>query len=158
MVPTVAAALLLAGCAGAGPSTVPGSTGSAVSTGSVGSTDGSPSSGGGVLPTNVAPVAPGEPVPVGPTRIDASAVPGGYTGRMTLDLTGTRLTINATEGNCSTTSAELLGQDARSVSVRLVVSRTSDGICSAIARLVPLTVALAEPLGTRTVVLSEVHL
>lgn len=151
MVPTVAAALLLAGCAGAGTSTDPGSTGSG------GSTVGSPSSGGGVRPTNVAPVAPGGPAPVSPAQIDASAVPGGYTGRMTLDLTGTRLTINATEGSCSTTSAELLGQDARSVSVRLVVTSTSDGICSAIARLVPLTVALAAPLDTRTVVLSAAH-
>ena len=153
MVPTVAAALLVAGCAQAGSSTGPGSTGSVGSTGSGGST----SSGGGVLPTNVAPIAPGEPAPVSPAQIDASAVPGGHSGRMTLDLSGTRLTINATEGNCSTTSAELLGQDARSVSVRLVVTRTSDEICSAIARLISLTVPLAEPLGTRTVVLSEVR-
>ena len=147
VVATVAAALLLAGCAAASTSTDPRSTGS------VGST----SSGGGVLPTNVAPVAPGAPAPVSPAQIDASAVAGGYSGRMTVDLSGTRLTITATEGSCSTASAELLGQDARSVSVRLVVTRTSDGICSAIARLVPLTVALAEPLGTRTVVLSQVH-
>ena len=151
MVPTVAAALLLAGCAAAGTSANPGSTGP------VASPDGSTASGGEVLPTNVAPIAPGEPVPVGPAHIDASAVPGGYTGPMTLDVTGTRLTITGTEGSCSTASVELLGQDARNVSVRLVVSRTSDGICSAIARLVPLTVQLANPLGTRTVVLSEVH-
>ena len=165
MVSAVAAALLLAGCAEAGTSVNPGSAGSAGSAGSTGTSvnpgsagsAGSTAPGGEVLPTNVVPISPGEPTQVSPAHIDASAVPGGYSGPMTLDVTGTWLTVTGTEGSCSRASAELLGQDARSVSVRLVLTRTGDGICTAIARVVPLTVQLAKPLGTRTVVLSEVR-
>lgn len=160
LVPALAAALLLAGCAGAGPSTAAGSSGSPGAAAVPGSSPPGPApseSQGAALPTNILPIAPGEPAQVGPARIDATGVPGGYTGRTTLDLEGTALTVTGTEGSCSTVTVELLGEDATSVSVQLVVTTTSTGVCTAIAKLVPLTVQLAAPLADRTVVLSEVR-
>ena len=158
LVPT--AALLLAGCAQADPAGSATSTTTAsapvASAAPAPSTDGA-SPGGGARPTNIVPIAPGEPIPVGPAQIDASAIPGGYPDRVTVDLEGTGLALTGTEGSCSTATAELRGQDAVSVSVQLVVTTTSRGTCTAIAKLVPLSVRLAQPLGDRTVVLTQVQ-
>lgn len=156
----MAAALLVAGCAEAGPvdggaSAPPGSATTSepapTSDGSTGSPDGA------VLPTNIEPIAPGGPAQVGPAQIDARAIPGDHPERMTVDLAGTALTLVGTEGSCSTVTAELLAQDVTSVPAQLVVTTTSDGTCTAIAKLVPLSVRLARPLADRTVVLTEVE-
>jgi hypothetical protein len=161
VVPAVAAAVLLAGCAQTATPTGPGAApppGSATTSAPGAPSDGpTGSSGTAVRPTNIAPVAPGGPAPVGPAQIDARALPGGQAGPVTVDLEGTALTVTGTEGSCSTVTANLLGEDETSVSVQLVVTRTNDGVCTAIAKLVPLTVHLAAPLADRTIVLSEVH-
>jgi hypothetical protein len=161
VVPAVAAALLLAGCAPTDAPTGPGAApppGSATSSAPVATSDRSAGAPGtAVRPTNIAPVPPGAPAQIGPAQIDARALPGGQPGPVSVDLGGTTLTVDGIGGHCSTPTAELLGEDATTVSVRLVVTTTGTGTCDALAVLVPLTVRLAQPLGDRTVVLSEVR-
>ena len=155
-----AAALLLAGCARAGTAADAGPAQPSVSLGATavpGTSTLRALPPGEARPTNIAPVGPGEPVQVGPAQIDASSIPGGYPNRITVDLEGTTLVLTGTQGSCSRATAELQGEDATTVSVQLVITRTSDGVCTAIAELVPLTVRLAQPLGDRTVVLTQVR-
>jgi len=133
---------LLAGCAAPGATLPPGAPVNP------------PATDRSEQPSTNAPIPPGQSARVARSQIDDSALPGGYTEPMTVDPEGTQLTVTGVAGSCSTVAATLLGEDARSISVRLVTTRTSDGVCTAIAKLVPLTVQLAQPLGGRTVRLS----
>lgn len=148
-------ALVLAGCARGGPAadrvTGPGPT---PPTPSSASTTPAPTD-GGPLPTAITPVAPGAPMTINRAQVDDAAVPGGYREPATVDLAGTTVTLVG--GGCDAVRAQVLEQDGTHVAVALVHTVTHPGPCTSGATAVPVSVTLSEPLGTRTLVLSEVR-
>ncbi len=148
-------ALVLAGCARGGPAADP-VTGPAPTPPSPSSVSTTPApTAGGVLPTAITPVAPGAPSTIARTQIDDAAVPGGYREPATVDLAGTTVTL--VRGGCDAVRAEVLEQDGTHVAVALVHTVTRLRACTPQAVAVPVSVTLAEPLGARALVLSEVR-
>jgi hypothetical protein len=145
--------VLAAGCAGggSGASVQPGS-GLTVSSTTAPSTT-APSG-------SVRPVIPGTPVPAGATpvpgnQVRASALPSQFPRTVWYDKGGTELGFYGEAGGCFTSSATVVQQTDEQVIVRLVQQQPGTGAhaCPMYVRYKPMTVALAKPLGARTVVL-----
>jgi len=140
--------LLVAGCAGGG-STASVQPGSGLS---VSSTT-APSS-------PVSPVLPGTQVPAGATpvpdnQVKASALPSQFPRTVWFDKGGTELGFYGLAGGCFTSNATVVQQTDAQVIVRVVQQQPGTGTraCPMYVRYKPMTVALAKPLGARTVVL-----
>lgn len=142
-------ALLLAGCGGTPPPPPDPSTPPTVATGA-------PPGG------TSTPAVPPDPLtadpPEGTTALDASRVEarGLPPGFPTLVWTrGPRtLGVYGRAGGCTEASAQVVGQTAQEVTVRVLQTTTSPGPCTRELRYPPLEVTLAEDLGTRRVVLT----
>ena len=138
--------LVLAGCAGGG-STSPGAPGSGLRT--VPNT-----------PVTTAPVTPGTQVPPGGTEVPANQVkmttyPATFPRTVWTDNGGTELGFYGEQGGCFTSTATVAQQSDTQVVVRLAQQEPGTGshMCPMYVRYKPMTVALAAPLGSRTVVL-----
>jgi hypothetical protein len=93
-------------------------------------------------------------VPAG--QLDATKLPAGYPARVQLDDNGAVLTVQAQEGGCEHSSAELAAQATDAVHVLLIRDLTDPArVCTKELRLTQLTVRLDKPLADRKVVLEE---
>lgn len=128
--------------------------------------------GGGTLhtspPSHTATMVPGPaPVPIDPpgvhppagavvvpsSRVDTRALPFSYPKLAWTDRGGTSLGFEGEVGGCLTSRAEVTGQNATEVTVRLIQRQPGPGkrSCPMFVRYTPMTVHLAAPLGDRTV-------
>lgn len=129
-----------------------------------------PAGGAAVRPTAIMPVAPGSGPVVPVSQVDASAAPQTFGGTVRTDLTGTELQIEGASGGCSSLTAELTSQTADAVTVLLTdtgnptppplpanlgCSAAEATVGSAVEATVGLSVTLAQPLGHRTVILTQ---
>lgn len=166
LVPVV---LLLAGCAGSsqtGSSPTTSARQSSTPTREAGppsvEVSRAPAGGVPVRPTAIMPVAPGAGPVVPVSQVDASAAPQIFGGTVRTDLTGTDLKIQGASGGCSTLTAELTSQTAEAVTVLLTETGNPTPTpppanlgCTAVGAIVGLSVTLAQPLGHRTVILTQ---
>ena len=141
--------LLVAGCASGGGSNSGAQPGNQLSTGS---------------PTSTAPPAtgtvPGVGVPAGATpvpgnQVNISALPSGFPHTVWIDKNGSELGFYGEEGGCFTSTATVAQQTDTQIVVRLVQQQPGTGqhACPMFVRYKPMTVPLAKPLASRTVVL-----
>jgi hypothetical protein len=148
----VGVALLLAGCGGTpGPSPSPPDppTPPTVATGA-------PPGGTSTPPVPADPLTADPPdgtTALEPSRVEARGLPPGFP---TLVWTrGPRtLGVYGRAGGCTEASAQLVGQTAQEVTVRVLQTTTSTGPCTRELRYPPLEVTLADDLGARRVVLT----
>jgi hypothetical protein len=100
-------------------------------------------------------IAPGDDV-VAETQVDARTLPEGYPRNLVRSLDGKTLTLQAEEGGCRRISAHVGEQTAQQVVVLIAVTAAKKGqMCPDYIREITIPLALAEPLGTRTVVLRQ---
>ncbi|MGW3994383.1 hypothetical protein ACWEF6_12950 [Amycolatopsis sp. NPDC004772] len=100
-------------------------------------------------------IAPGDDV-VGETQVDARSLPEGYPRSLTRSLDGRTLILQAEEGGCRRISARVGEQTAQQVVVLVAVTSAPKGqLCPDYIKEIKVPLALAEPLGTRTVVLRQ---
>jgi hypothetical protein len=161
LVGTGALLLVVTACAGPDMSTAQPAAGgdSAAPTGSVSTSPSpSPSPNEPVPPPN----PPGKPrltvpegsTPVPPGKIDATALPSGFPREVWTSNGGTVLDIRAQEGGCGHALGEAAEQTADRVVVDLSETKAQTGqMCTMDIRYPVISVALAAPLGQRTVVL-----
>ncbi|GLZ34126.1 hypothetical protein Lesp02_63130 [Lentzea sp. NBRC 105346] len=128
---------------------------------------GSGSSAGGSTPTlgtstpaEPPGIAPGEIPPDGKpvslSKVDASALAPEYPKTVWTQGDGKTVGVIGQEGGCGKVSASVLAQDASSVKIELLETLPLEKkMCTMDIRFPPLTVALDQPLGDRTVVLSS---
>ncbi|KDN20078.1 hypothetical protein DV20_23535 [Amycolatopsis rifamycinica] len=100
-------------------------------------------------------IAPGDDV-VAETQVNARALPEGYPRSLTRGLDGRTLLLQAEEGGCRRISARVGEQTAQQVVVLITVLPAPKGqMCPDYLREIKIPLALAAPLGTRTVVLRQ---
>ncbi|WP_284745206.1 hypothetical protein [Amycolatopsis sp. RTGN1] len=100
-------------------------------------------------------IAPGDDA-IAETQIDARTLPEGYPRTLVRSVDGKTLTLQAEEGGCRRVSAHVGEQTAQQVSVLIAVTAAKKGqMCPDYIREITIPLALAEPLGTRTVVLRQ---
>ncbi|WP_410639905.1 hypothetical protein [Amycolatopsis sp. lyj-346] len=100
-------------------------------------------------------IAPGDDV-IAETQVDARELPEGYPRSLTRSLDGQTLVLQAEEGGCRRISAHVGEQTAQQVVVLIAVQPAPKGrMCPDYLREIKLPLALAAPLGTRTVVLRQ---
>jgi hypothetical protein len=100
-------------------------------------------------------IAPGDDV-VAETQVDARTLPEGYPRSLTRSLDGKTLILQAEEGGCRRISAHVGEQTAQQVVVLIAVTAAQKGqMCPDYIREITVPLPLAEPLGTRTVVLRQ---
>ncbi|MEU8636340.1 hypothetical protein AB0C38_29600 [Amycolatopsis sp. NPDC048633] len=100
-------------------------------------------------------IAPGDDV-IAETQVDARTLPEGYPRSLVRSLDGKTLTLQAEEGGCRRISAHVGEQTAQQVVVLIAVTTAKKGqMCPDYIREITIPLALAEPLGTRTVVLRQ---
>jgi hypothetical protein len=107
-----------------------------------------------------APAIPGVRVPAGAVpvpgdQVSASSLPSAFPRIVWLEKNGTVLGLYGEVGGCFTSSATATQQTDTRVIVRLVQQEPGTGshMCPMYLRYKPMSVPLAKPLGTRTVVL-----
>jgi hypothetical protein len=127
-----------------------------------GSQPGGSFAGGGGLTTSptTAPAIPGVRVPAGAVpvpdnQVNATSLPAAFPRTVWLTKNGTVLGFYGEAGGCFTSSATVTQQTDSQVTVRLVQQEPGTGshMCPLYLRYKPMSVPLAKPLGTRTVVL-----
>jgi hypothetical protein len=98
---------------------------------------------------------PAGAVPVPGEQVNASSLPSGFPRTVWLTKGGTVLGLYGEVGGCFTSDATVTQQSDTRVVVRLVQQEPGTGshMCPLYLRYKPMSVALAAPLGTRTVVL-----
>jgi hypothetical protein len=146
--------LVVAGCAGHQGGSVAAGGGSVTT----GGASGGPVS---AAPTEVTgPAMPGVhlpagAVPVAGSQVDASSLPSGFPREVWLTNNGGVLGFYGEQGGCFTASASTTQQTDSEVVVRLVQQEpgTGERACPMYLAYKPMSVSLAKPLGTRTVVL-----
>ncbi|MEO6880916.1 MAG: hypothetical protein ABI181_08205 [Mycobacteriaceae bacterium] len=75
-----------------------------------------------------------------------------------MDLSGTELQIQGVSDACSDLTATLLTETTTAVTVRLILTdKPTVGVCDSLAAAVPLTVELTQPLGARTIILTQLN-
>jgi hypothetical protein len=101
---------------------------------------------------------PAGAVPVAGDQVDAGSLPSGFPRVVWLEKNGTVVGFYGEQGGCFTSSAAVTRQTDSQVVVRLVQQEPGTGshMCPMYLRYKPMSVALAQPLGTRTVVLQLV--
>ncbi|MGV9362661.1 hypothetical protein [Amycolatopsis sp. NPDC003731] len=100
-------------------------------------------------------IAPGDDV-VAETQVDARSLPEGYPRSLTRSLDGRTLILQAEEGGCRRISARVGEQTAQQVVVLVAVTSAPKGqLCPDYIKEITVPLTLAEPLGTRTVVLRQ---
>ncbi|MFC5691220.1 hypothetical protein [Amycolatopsis mediterranei] len=100
-------------------------------------------------------IAPGDDV-VAETQVDARGLPEGYPRSLTRSLDGRTLILQAEEGGCRRVSARVGEQTAQQVVVLVAVMSAPKGqMCPDYIKEIKVPLALAAPLGTRTVVLRQ---
>jgi len=100
-------------------------------------------------------IAPGDDV-IAETQVDARGLPEGYPRSLTRSLDGQTLILQAEEGGCRRISARVGEQTAQHVVVLVAVGSAPKGqMCPDYIREIKVPLALAAPLGTRTVVLRQ---
>jgi len=141
--------LLVAGCAGGG-STAAVSPGNQIST--VPTTTPAPPVTGPAFP---GPHLPAGATPVAGKQVVASSLPASFPRMVWTDKGGTELGFYGEAGGCFTSNATVVQQSDSQVVVRLVQQEPGTGsrACPMYVRYQPMSVALAKPLGDRTVVL-----
>ncbi|WP_191254297.1 hypothetical protein [Amycolatopsis oliviviridis] len=109
------------------------------------------------------PGAPRQEVPEGSTKLpdkqlDASALPADYPREVYTSNGGTILNVRGQEGGCGHATAEATQQDGNRVTVNLTELKGQTGqMCTMDIRHPVISVALAAPLGERTVVLKQMR-
>ncbi|MFC3447990.1 hypothetical protein [Amycolatopsis speibonae] len=109
------------------------------------------------------PGAPRQEVPEGSTKVpekqlDAAALPADYPREVYTSNGGTILNIRGQEGGCGHATAEAAQQDGNRVTVNLTELKGQTGqMCTMDIRHPVISVALAAPLGERTVVLKQMR-
>lgn len=94
--------------------------------------------------------------PVPEKQIDAAALPADYPRVVYTGNGGTILSIKAVEGGCGHAIGEAAVQDGKQVVVNLTEKKGQTGqMCTMDIRYPVVSVALASPLGGRTVVLKN---
>jgi hypothetical protein len=98
---------------------------------------------------------PAGAVPVPGNQVNVSALPAQFPRTVWFDKGGIELGFYGEAGGCFTASATVAQQTDAQVIIRLVQQQPGSGshACPMYVRYKPMTVALAKPLGTRTVVL-----
>lgn len=100
-------------------------------------------------------IAPGDDV-IAESQVDARSLPEGYPRSLTRSLDGKTIILQAEEGGCRRVSARVGDQTPQQVVVLIAVSAGKKGqMCPDYIREITIPLALAEPLGTRTVVLRQ---
>ncbi len=100
---------------------------------------------------------PADSTPVPAARIDGAALPEGYPREVWTANGGTILNIRAQEGGCGHALGEAAEQTAQRVVVNLSETKAQTGqMCTMDLRYPVISVALAAPLGERTVVLKTI--
>jgi hypothetical protein len=100
-------------------------------------------------------IAPGDDV-IAETQVDARVLPEGYPRSLTRSLDGQTLILQAEEGGCRRISARVGEQTPQQVVVLVAVASAPKGqMCPDYIKEIKIPLALAEPLGTRTVVLRQ---
>ncbi len=98
-------------------------------------------------------IAPGDDV-IAETQVDARALPEGYPRSLTRSLDGRTVILQAEEGGCRRISARVGEQTDQHVVVLVAVASAPKGqMCPDYIKEIKVPLALAAPLGTRTVVL-----
>jgi len=158
--------LTVTACAANSGAGAPAGTGSATSASPSTSPSTSASVPGTVTPTLGPPpsqtvgrptqgIAPGDDV-IAETQVDARGLPEGYPRSLTRSLDGQTLILQAEEGGCRRISARVGEQTAQHVVVLVAVASAPKGqMCPDYIREIKVPLALAAPLGTRTVVLRQ---
>lgn len=138
--------VLVAGCAKPG----------AVSAGSGGLTT---TSAGPTSTVVTGPAMPGAHLPPGAVpvpgkQVDAHALPGSFPREVWIEHGGTVVGFYGEEGGCFTSGASVVAQTGTQVTIRLIQQKpgTGETMCPMYLRYKPMSVTLAAPLGTRTVV------
>jgi hypothetical protein len=99
---------------------------------------------------------PPDAVPVPANQVDASTLPSRFSNQVWSEDGGTVLGLVGEQGGCQNTTATLVSQTATDVTIRLAAISTGGSgtrACPMYLTYKPMTVALAAPLGRRTVVL-----
>jgi hypothetical protein len=100
-------------------------------------------------------IAPGDDV-IAETQVDARGVPEGYPRSLFRATDGRTLILQAEEGGCRRISARVGDQTAQSGVVLVTVTAPQKGqMCPDYIREIRIPLALAAPLGSRTVVLRQ---
>lgn len=100
-------------------------------------------------------IAPGDDV-IAESQVDARGLPEGYPRSLTRSLDGRTVILQAEEGGCRRIAAHVGEQAAQQVVVLVTVSSAPKGqLCPDYIREIKIPLALAAPLGTRTVVLRQ---
>lgn len=100
-------------------------------------------------------IAPGDDV-IAETQVDARGLPEGYPRTLTRSLDGKTVLLGAEEGGCRRVSARVGEQSAAQVVVLITVTSGTKGqMCPDYIKEISIPLALAAPLGTRTVVLRQ---
>jgi hypothetical protein len=100
-------------------------------------------------------IAPGDDV-IAETQVDARGVPEGYPRSLFRATDGRTLTLQAEEGGCRRISARVGDQTAQQVVVLVTVTAPQKGqMCPDYIKEIRIPLALAAPLGSRTVVLRQ---
>jgi len=100
-------------------------------------------------------IAPGDDV-IAETQVDARGLPEGYPRSLTRSLDGQTVILQAEEGGCRRISARVGEQTDRQVVVLVsVLSAPKGQMCPDYIKEIKIPLALAAPLGTRTVVLRQ---
>lgn len=100
-------------------------------------------------------IAPGDDV-IAETQVDARGVPEGYPRSLVRATDGRTLTLQAEEGGCRRISAHVGDQTAQQVVVLVTVTAAQKGqMCPDYIKEISIPLALAAPLGSRTVVLRQ---
>ncbi|WP_370961219.1 hypothetical protein [Amycolatopsis sp. cg9] len=100
-------------------------------------------------------IAPGDDV-IAESQVDARSLPEGYPRSLTRSLDGKTVILQAEEGGCRRVSARVGDQTPQQVVVLIAVTAAKKGqMCPDYIREITVPLALAEPLGTRTVVLRQ---
>ena len=90
------------------------------------------------------------------SQVDAKTLPEGYPRTLLLADRGQTLILQAEEGGCRKISARLGDQTAQQVVVLVAVAQPKKGqMCPDYIRNISIPLALAAPLGSRTVVLRQ---
>ncbi|MEV6645409.1 hypothetical protein [Amycolatopsis sp. NPDC051371] len=100
-------------------------------------------------------IAPGDDV-IAETQVDARGVPEGYPRSLFRATDGRTLILQAEEGGCRRISARVGDQTAQQVVVLMTVTAPQKGqMCPDYIKETRIPLALAAPLGSRTVVLRQ---
>ncbi len=132
-----------------GSSTAPSTTAPSTSSTQVPPPTGPPQS----RPTQGVPPADGA---LAESQVDAKTLPEGYPRTLLLADRGQTLVLQAEEGGCRKISARLGDQTAQQVVVLVAIAQPKKGqMCPDYIRNVSIPLALAAPLGSRTVILRQ---